>query len=180
MSFFGRLVGAMCVVALAGAPACGSDEEPTADTSAGATQADGDSAPARSADMTIEALCDPLDEVVVEWVGSDAERQHLDLFAADEPASLTCEWSSGPEYREIRITYFASPAVWDATVAGGGEPLDAITADNVYDGEILSVKAQNGWTIDVMAFDGNPPDHADAPEVVTPIAIAALGLIPPA
>jgi hypothetical protein len=83
MSFFDRLVGAMCVAALAGAPACGSDEEPTADTSAGATQADGDSAPARSADMTIEALCDP-------------------------------------------------------------------------------------------------PDHADAPEVVTPIAIAALGLIPPA
>jgi hypothetical protein len=180
MSYVDRLVGAMCVVALAGAPACGSDGEPAADLDVASTQVDGGSTPDGSAELTIEDLCDPLDEVVVEWVGSDAERQHLDLFAADDPASLTCEWSNGPDYREIRITYFASPAVWDAAVAGGGEPLDAITADNVYDGEILSVRAQNGWTIDVMAFEGDPPDHADAPEVVTPIAIAALGLTPSA
>ena len=127
-----------------------------------------------SGGLTIELLCDPLDEVVVDWVGEDVERQHLDLFAVDDPASLTCEWRGAPGYREIRVTYHASPLVWEATVASGGAPIDAVAADNVYDGEILSVHSDNGWTIDVIAFEGDPPDYVDDPDVVTPIANAAL------
>ena len=127
-----------------------------------------------SGGLTIELLCDPLDEVVVDWVGEDVERQHLDLFAVDDPASLTCEWRGAPGYREIRVTYHASPLVWEATVASGGAPIDAVAADNVYDGEILSVHSDNGWTIDVIAFEGDPPGYVDDPDVVTPIANAAL------
>ena len=131
-----------------------------------------------SGGLTIELLCDPLDEVVVDWVGEDVERQHLDLFAVDDPASLTCEWQGAPGYREIRVTYHASPLVWEATVASGGAPIDAVAADNVYDGEILSVHSDNGWTIDVIAFEGDPPDYVDDPDVVTPIANAALAAAP--
>ena len=173
-----RLKRLLCVFAL-GAIAvtgCGSDGDTgsvTTDPDVSVTDAGVDTGTA-PAGLTIEALCDPLDEVVSEWIGGDVERQHLDLFAADDPASLTCEWQGAPEYREIRVTYHASPSVWDATVASGGAPLDAVETDSVYDGEILSVHADNGWTIDVIAFEGDPPDHVDDPEVVTPIANAAL------
>jgi hypothetical protein len=135
---------------------------------------DGSDAGADPAGLTIEGLCDPLDEVVIGWVSGDVERRHNALFAADDPASLVCEWHRSPEYREIRIVYHASPAVWDATVASGGVALDAVEAENLYDDEILSVRADNGWTIDVAAFEGDPPDHADVPDVVAPIANAAV------
>ena len=143
------------------------------DTVAGDTEdtAAGDTAPP---DLTIEALCDPLDEIATGWVGGDIERRHLDLFAADDPASLTCEWSRAPEYREIRVTYHASSSVWDATVASGGTTVDSVEADNRFDGEILSVHGDNGWTIDVIAFEGDPPAYVDDTDVLTPIANAAL------
>jgi len=131
----------------------------------------GDTEPAA---LTIEALCDPLDGIATGWVGGDVERRHLDLFAADDPASLTCEWSRAPEYREIRVTYHASPSVWDATVASGGTTVDSVEADNRFDGEILSVHADNGWTIDVIAFEGDPPAYVGDTDVLTPIANAAL------
>lgn len=134
----------------------------------------GSDAGADPAGLTIEGLCDPLDEVVTAWVGDDVERRHNALFAADEPASLVCEWHRAPEYREIRIVYHASPEVWDATAASGGVALASVEADNVYDGEILSVRADNGWTIDVIAFEGEPPDYAEVPDVVAPIAAAAV------
>jgi len=170
-----RLAGPMCAVALVGVTACGSDGEPASvatepDTVVTEVETDG----TEPTGMTIAALCDPLDDVVVDWVGSDVEREHMDLFAADDPASLTCEWQGAPEYREVRITFHASPAVWDATAASGGESLDSVEADNVYDGEILSVRAENGWTIDVVAFEGDPAGYADAPDVIAPIANAAL------
>ena len=142
--------------------------EPTSGESAGSD------AGTEPAGLTIEGLCDPLEEVAIGWVGGDVERRHYDLFAADDPASLICEWQGAPDYREIRVVYHASPAVWEATVASGGAALGAVEADNVYDGEILSVCADNGWTIDVMAFEGDPPDHADVPDVVAPIADAAV------
>ena len=181
-----RLVCVLAVGAIAAA-GCGSDDgtepvtgdpdavvaesvldEPTSDEPAGTD------AGTEPGGLTIEDLCDPLDEIVVGWVDGDAERRHNALFAADDPASLVCEWHRTPEYREIRIVYHASPSVWDATVASGGEALGAVRADNVYDGEILSVHADNGWTIDVIAFEGDPPDYADVPDVVAPLADAAL------
>jgi hypothetical protein len=85
-----------------------------------------------------------------------------------------CEWQVEPEYREVRVVYHASPAVWDATVATGGEPLDGVEADSRYDGEILSVHASNDWTVDVIAFEGDPPASAEVTDVVVPIANAAL------
>ena len=142
----------------------------TGDTVAGTDEPGGTA----SSVLTIEGLCDPLDDVTSEWIGGDVERQHLDLFAADDPASLTCEWRGAPENREVRVTYHASPSVWDATVASGGAPLDAVEADNRYDGEILSVHADNGWTVDVVAFEGDPPDYVDAADVLASIANAAL------
>ncbi len=174
-----RLVGPLCVAALV-AGGCGSDggssstEVATTVQDTVVTEEDGATTETVQAVMSIEALCDPLDVVVSDWIDGDIERFHMDMFAADDPASLTCEWQGEPDYREIRVTYHASPAVWDATVASGGEPLDSVDADSVYDGEILSVLADNGWTIDVIAFEGDPPGYANAPDVVTPIATAAL------
>lgn len=181
-----RLRRSLCVVAL-GAVAvtgCGSGDDVGTDATdpdvavdvadAGDAADAGDDTGTEPAGLTIEALCDPLDGVVLDWIGGDIERQHVDLFATDDPASLTCEWQGAPEYREIRVTYHASPSVWDATAASGGAPLDAVEADSVYDGEILSVRADNGWTVDVIAFEGDPPDYVDDPAVVAPIANAAL------
>ena len=181
-----RLVCVLAVGAIAAA-GCGSDDgtEPvTGDGDAVATESAADEstsdepagsdAVAEPGGLTIEGLCDPLDEIVVGWVDGDVERRHNALFAADDPASLVCEWYRTPEYREIRIVYHASPAVWDATVASGGVALDAVGAENLYDDEILSVHADNGWTIDVIAFEGDPPDYADVPDVVAPLADAAL------
>ncbi len=124
--------------------------------------------------MTIEALCDPLDEVVNDWVDGDPERFHMDLFATDDPASLMCEWQGERDFREVRIVYHASPTAWDATAVSGGEPLEGVDADSLYDGKILSVHADNGWTVDVIAFEGDPPGYADVPDVLVPIANAAL------
>ena len=178
----GRIRKLLCVFAF-GAIAvtgCGSDGESSSTEVEASVQgtavAEGDGATTETAHaaMTIEALCDPLDVVVSEWIASDLERSHIDLFAADDPASLTCEWQGEPDFREVRVIYHASPAVWDASVVAGGEPLDTVDADNLYDGEILSVHADNGWTVDVIAFEGDPPGYADVPDVVTPIANAAI------
>lgn len=177
----GRALCGFAVIAVA-ATACGSE----GGTGSGATDpnvavdASADDAPvddasgSASADLTIDRLCDPLDDVATAWVGGDVERAHADLFAADDPASLICEWQGTPVYREVRVVYHASPAVWEATVAGGGTPLDEVAADNVYDDQILSVHADNGWTVDVVAFEGDPPDYADVPDLLAEIANAAV------
>lgn len=172
----GRL---LCVAAVGVAIGCGSDgdvDPAVTDPQVTVTEptSSGSGPDTESAGLTIEGLCDPLDVLASVWVGGDVERGHSDLFAADEPASLICEWQGSPEYREIRVVYHASPSVWDATVASGGAAVATVGADNLYDGEILSVHADNGWTIDVMAFEGDPPDHVDAPDVLAPIATAAL------
>ena len=162
------------------AAGCGSDGESSSTDVATTVQdtviAEDDGATTETVQgaMTIEALCDPLDEVVTDWITGDLERFHSDVFATDDPASLMCEWQGEPDFREVRIVYHASPAVWDATVVSGGEPLEGVDADSLYDGEILSVHADNGWTVDVIAFGGDPPGYADVPDVVASIANAAL------
>ena len=168
---FALALGAVVITGCAGdddGPGTGSTDPTTV-----VTEAD-QRGPIDDVAMTVESLCGPLDDVVVNWVGAGAETQHRDLFANDDPASLVCQWQAAPEYREIRVTYHASPAVWDATVAAGGEPLDAVESDNRYGGQILSVHADNDWTIDVVAYEGDPPDYAEAPDVVASVANAAL------
>ena len=181
----GRTLCVAAVTALAVA-ACGSDGEPdsvatepdvavTVPDTGDTTESDvGAGSAAGPAGLTIEGLCEPLDEIATGWVSGDVERQHNALFADDEPASLVCEWLRSPDYREIRVVYHASPAVWDATVAAGGVALDAVGVDSVYDGDILAVHADNGWTVDVIAFEGDPPDYADVPDVLVAIANAAV------
>ena len=170
---FGSAVGSACA---------GDDGDPgsvaTEPTVAVTSGDDGESTSTQGAAMTVESLCNPLDEVVTDWAGADVEREHIDLFATDDPASLTCQWQQdAPDYREVRVIYHASPAVWDATVAAGGDPLDSVGADNRYDGEILSVHADNGWTIDVVAFEGDPPDYAAVPDAVASVANEALVVV---
>ncbi|MGA7758115.1 MAG: hypothetical protein WCA57_09735 [Ilumatobacteraceae bacterium] len=177
-----RFVGPLCAAALIAAGGCGGDGGSSSTDSNVATtvpdtvvaEEDGATTETAQGVMTIEALCDPLDDVVNDWIVGDIERLHMDMFASEDPASLTCEWQGEPDHREVRVTYHASPAVWDATVVSGGDPLDAVDADSSFDGEILSVHADNGWTIDVIAFEGDPPGYVDAPDLVTPIANAAL------
>lgn len=174
----GAVVSAGCASDESG-PVATSTESTTAATDVtAATEVDADqSGTSDEVAMTIEALCNPLDDAVATWLGADAESQHLDLFAADGPASIVCEWQVEPDYREVRVVYQASPAVWDATVAAGGESLGGVEADNRYDGEILSVHASNDWTVDVIAYEGDPPTYAEVPDVVASIANAALAAL---
>jgi len=183
-----RLGRSICAVVVIAATACGGDSdtesvatEPDVAVSGSdagdATEPDGSDSvgpDAGSGGLTIDELCEPLDEIAIGWVTDDVERRHNALFADDDPASLLCEWQGSPGYREIRVVYHASPAVRDATVAAGGVALDAVGVDSVYDGETLSVHPDNGWTVDVMAFEGDPPDHADVPDLLAEIANAAV------
>lgn len=156
-----RVLALALVLALV-ANACGGSDRGTGNGADGA--------------MSIAGLCDPIEDAVAAYAGSNLRRDHLDDFVGDaDVPTLKCRWVDDETGAQlISVQYWGDPQVWRGLVAAFERTpgLPGVPADNYYtDLDLLEIRAPNDWTISVNSFG------VEAPDALASIGNAALDLV---
>lgn len=156
-----RAVALWCGLGLAGL-GCGSDG------SNGAGEANGGPA------MTVEALCDPIEDEVAAWAGGSTTAEHNTIYAEAAEPQLTCVWDVDGVDRTIRVDYVGVPDSFFVELVEGKQDRSDLPAPNFHDIDSFWLVAPNGWGIVVRNLGAERSDLLDPMAVIAAAAVAQL------
>lgn len=149
-----------------------SAEEPNGDVAVTTAEP---SEPGGETIMSVDELCQPVEDEVAAWAGAPITPEHNTAYVEAAEPALVCKWVVDGVDRSIRVDYVGVPDSFMLNLVDGNQDRTDVIAPNLHDKASFFVIATNGWGVVVSNLGAERSEDVDPMVVIANAALAQIG-----